>query len=83
MTATVNLKSLSSCSGGKHRHIRITIGAQNREFDIHGTDFADSITEEDWRNLTVLLLRLHQLGRTFAQLDTLISGALGVDTVVS
>jgi len=82
VTATVNLKAIESCAV-QHRGIRITIGAQNRVISIHGSELTDPITEADWRNLAVLLLRLHQIGRTFAQLDTLLMAAAGLDTVVS
>lgn len=64
-TATITMQSV--CAGGDHVTVRLTVGAQNFDFNFGVDELRDPITADDRRLATSIMTRFHCQGMTKAQ----------------
>ncbi len=64
-SATITLQS--ACAGGDHLVVRLTVGANNFDFQYTMDEMRDTITAEERRAATSIIARFHCQGMTKAQ----------------
>ena len=64
-TATITLQSV--CAGGDHVVVRLTVGAQNFDFNYNVDELRDPITAQQRQEAVSIITRFHCGGMTKAQ----------------
>ena len=79
-SATITLQSV--CAGGDHVNVRLTVGAQNFDFNYGIDELRETITPEERRLATSVIARFHCQGMTKAQAKTELTSP-GISVVTS
>ena len=79
--ATATITGVHQCGGGEHVVLRLTIGANNFDFNYDMEDIIGGIPEEHRRLATLVIAKFHCSGMTKAQSRSAL--AAGVDVVTS
>jgi hypothetical protein len=79
--AAALIKLQSACAGGEHVVIRLTIGANNTDFNYQADDFVGPIASfEEKRVFALILSRWHCQGMTRAQMKAELQNGIDVTT---
>lgn len=69
--ATVTLTTTRICSGGNHFTIELSVdGVVRATKTYEGTDLVDAVSDVDAEDVIPVLIRMHKLGKTNAQVRT-------------
>lgn len=73
--ATVTITATSFCQGGGHVNISVT-GDRTGDFELPLDDLRSTATREDIENFLKVACKIAKIGRTNAQLKTLLQSGL-------